>query len=86
MFPEPGMNKKAKAESEHFSSDQILEIAKQLTPEQIAEIADRLEKDDYANVFESLRDWHLLRALAFSCPQAVEPYIHLLDIEAYDEC
>ncbi|MFN9469121.1 MAG: DUF2555 domain-containing protein, partial [Pseudanabaena sp.] len=31
----------------------------------VAAIADRLERDDYANAFESLNDWHILRALAF---------------------
>ncbi|MFN3926623.1 MAG: DUF2555 domain-containing protein [Pseudanabaenaceae cyanobacterium] len=57
-----------------------------LTPQEIAEIAARLERDDYDNPFDSLRDWHTLRALAFRRPDLVEPYIHLLDMEAYDEC
>jgi DUF971 family protein len=51
----------------------------------VAELAARLERDDYANVFEGLEDWHLLRAIAFQRPELVEPYIHLLDLEAYDE-
>jgi hypothetical protein len=57
-----------------------------LSPEEIAEIANRLERDDYETVFESLRDWHILRTLAFTRPAAVESYIHLLDLEAFDEC
>jgi uncharacterized protein (DUF849 family) len=56
-----------------------------LTPEQIADLATRLERDDYNNPFEALRDWHLLRAIAFQRQELIEPYLHLLDIEAYDE-
>ena len=52
----------------------------------VAEIADRLERDDYASAFESLRDWHILRSLAFKGSDLVEPYRHLLDLEAFDEC
>ncbi|MFN5472628.1 MAG: DUF2555 domain-containing protein, partial [Pseudanabaena sp.] len=44
----------------------------------VAEIADRLERDDYASAFESLRDWHILRSLAFKGSDLVEPYRHLL--------
>jgi hypothetical protein len=57
-----------------------------LTEEDVAQIAQRLEKDDYATIFESLQDWHILRTLAFQRSQLVEPYLHLLDIEAFDEC
>jgi uncharacterized protein (DUF849 family) len=56
-----------------------------LTPEEIADLAARLERDDYNNPFEALRDWHLLRAIAFQRQELIEPYLHLLDIEAYDE-
>jgi len=56
-----------------------------LTPEKVAELAARLEADDYANPFDGLNDWHLLRAIAFHKPELVEPYIHLLDLEAFDE-
>jgi hypothetical protein len=58
----------------------------QLTASEVAEIAARLEKDDYGSVFDSLRDWHILRTLAFNGSQLVEPYRHLLDLEAFDEC
>ena len=50
----------------------------------VAEIADRLERDDYANAFESLNDWHILRSLAFKGSELAEPYRHLLDLEAFD--
>ncbi|MCL1473074.1 DUF2555 domain-containing protein [Argonema antarcticum] len=56
-----------------------------LTAADVAELAARLEQDDYANAFEGLDDWHLLRSIGFQRPDLVEPYIHLLDLEAYDE-
>lgn len=56
-----------------------------VTAEDVAQLALRLEGDDYANPFAALEDWHLLRAIAFHNSELVEPYLHLLDIEAYDE-
>lgn len=56
-----------------------------MTAAEVAELAARLDLDEYSNVFEGLNDWHLLRAIAFHRPELVEPYIHLLDLEAYDE-
>lgn len=56
-----------------------------LTAEDVADLATRLERDDYTNAFESLDDWHLLRALAFQRPELAEPYLYLLDLEGYDE-
>ncbi len=56
-----------------------------LTAEDVAELAVRLEQDDYTNAFAGLDDWHLLRALAFQRPELAEPYLYLLDLEAYDE-
>lgn len=56
-----------------------------LTPEDVAELAARLEQDDYSEPFEALNDWHLLRAIAFQRSELVEPYLHLLDLENYDE-
>lgn len=56
-----------------------------LTRKDVAELAVRLEQDDYTNAFEGLDDWHLLRALAFQRPELAEPYLYLLDLEAYDE-
>ena len=50
-----------------------------------AQLAARLEQDDYPNAFEGLKDWHLLRAIAFERPDMVEPYLYLLDMEAFDE-
>ncbi|NES22083.1 MAG: DUF2555 domain-containing protein [Symploca sp. SIO3E6] len=55
------------------------------TVEDVAELAVRLEQDDYTNAFAGLDDWHLLRALAFQRPELAEPYLYLLDLEAYDE-
>ncbi len=56
-----------------------------LTAADVEQIATRLEDDSYASPFDGLEDWHLLRAIAFQQPELVEPYIHLLDVEAYDE-
>ncbi|MBD2088975.1 DUF2555 domain-containing protein [Microcoleus sp. FACHB-1515] len=57
----------------------------QITIVEVAEIAQRLDRDEYTNPFEGLNDWHRLRAIAFRRPELVEPYMHLLDLEAYDE-
>jgi DUF971 family protein len=66
-----------------------LSIARQdvstITAAEVANLAIRLEQDDYANAFEGLNDWHLLRAIAFQRPELVEPYLYLLDMEAFDE-
>ncbi|MBE9053472.1 DUF2555 domain-containing protein [Nostocales cyanobacterium LEGE 11386] len=56
-----------------------------MTKADVEELANRLELDNYSNAFEGLNDWHLLRAIAFQRPELVEPYIYLLDLEAYDE-
>ena len=56
-----------------------------MTTADVQELANRLEEDDYSNAFEGLNDLHLLRAIAFQRPELVEPYIYLLDLEAYDE-
>lgn len=56
-----------------------------MTAAELADLAKRLEQDDYQTAFEGLEDWHLLRAIAFRRPEMVEPYLFLLDMEAYDE-
>lgn len=65
----------------HFSEQDIAKM----TETQVAELAQRLEQDAYTSPFEGLEDWHLLRAIAFQRPSLVEPYLYLLDLEAYDE-
>ena len=55
------------------------DIAK-YTAADIASLAERLEKDEYSNPFEALRDWHLLRAIAFQRQELAEPYLYLLDL------
>lgn len=57
----------------------------EITAEDVAILASRLEQDEYDSPFAALEDWHCLRAIAFQREELVEPYIHLLDIEAYDE-
>jgi hypothetical protein len=65
----------------HISEEHVVSI----TESEVADLAIRLEQDEYSNAFEGLNDWHLLRAIAFQRPEMVEPYIYLLDLEAYDE-
>ena len=65
----------------HFSGQTVAQI----TETDVATLARRLEQDDYQSPFDGLQDWHLLRAIAFQRPEMVEPYIYLLDLEAYDE-
>ena len=65
----------------HFSEHDI----SNLTDKEVAALAQRLEQDDYTNPFEGLEDWHFLRAIAFQRPEMVEPYLYLLDLEAFDE-
>ena len=68
---------------------ETLTISKQeiatMTVAQVEELAVRLEQDNYTNAFDGLNDWHLLRAIAFQRPELVEPFLHLLDLEPYDE-
>jgi hypothetical protein len=56
-----------------------------LSAAEVEQLAKRLDLDSYSNVFEGLQDWHLLRAIALQRPELVEPYLYLLDFEAYDE-
>jgi hypothetical protein len=67
------------------SQEKEIDIDK-LTAADVDELAARLEADEYSSAFESLKDWHLLRSLAFKGSPLIEPYYHLLDMEAFDEC
>lgn len=69
------------ASQTHISTHEIA----QMTPADVDQLAQRLEKDEYATAFEGLQDWHRLRAVAFQRSELVEPYMHLLDLEAFDE-
>lgn len=55
------------------------------TATEVAQLAKRLEEDNYDTQFAALEDWHLLRSLAFQRPELAEPYLYLLDLEAFDE-
>lgn len=61
------------------------ETLAQMTADDLRELAERLESDNYATPFDGLKDWHLLRAIAIQRPELAQPYIHLLDNEAFDE-
>lgn len=69
------------ASETHISTQEIA----QMTPDDVARLAQRLEQDEYATAFDGLQDWHRLRAVAFQRSELVEPYMHLLDLEAFDE-
>ncbi|HIK32220.1 MAG TPA: DUF2555 domain-containing protein [Oscillatoriales cyanobacterium M59_W2019_021] len=56
-----------------------------LTPADVKDLATRLERDEYSSPFDGLKDWHVLRALAFQRPELVEPYFDLLEFEACDD-
>lgn len=56
-----------------------------ITESDVENLARRLETDEYTHPFDGLKDWHLLRAIAFQRPEMVEPYLYLLDMETYDE-
>lgn len=56
-----------------------------LTAAEVDALAGRLERDDYANPFEALDDWHLLRAIALQRPDLTGPHAYLLDFSNVDE-
>ncbi len=68
-----------------MSTQSLVKNVTSFTPEDVEQLAARLEEDAYSNPFDGLEDWHLLRAVAFQKPELAEPYLHLLDMEAYDE-
>ena len=61
------------------------ELLLQFDDQSTAQLAERLEEEDYPNPFESLNDWHLLRALAIHRPELTLNYHHLIDQEPFDE-
>jgi hypothetical protein len=66
--------------------DTILpELLDKQTEESVSELARRLENEDYDSVFDSLADWHLMRAIAIQRPELARPWVHLVDQEPFDE-
>ncbi len=72
-----------------FSKDPESKITQELIytfdENSTSKLAERLENDDYTSPFESLDDWHLLRALAIHRPELTLNYHHLIDQEPFDE-
>ena len=70
-----------------FASDHKIneELIKSFNEKMTLELAKRLEGENYANPFDGLKDWHLLRALAINRPELTSDYIHLLYQEPFDE-
>ncbi|KGG16702.1 MULTISPECIES: DUF2555 domain-containing protein [unclassified Prochlorococcus] len=74
---------------ENGCSDSDVKITEELLftfdDKSTAQLAERLEEEDYLSPFESLNDWHLLRALAIHRPELTLDYHHLIDQEPFDE-
>ncbi len=66
---------------DHISPEEIAAM----TEASMADLARRLEQDDYDTAFAGLHDWHVLRAVAFQRPELAAQYMHLLDMESFDE-
>ena len=56
-----------------------------VTQADVDQLAPRLEQDENTTAVDGLQDWHRLRSVAFQRPELVESYLHLLDMEAFDE-
>ena len=61
------------------------ELLLQFDDQSTAQLAERLEEEAYTSPFDSLSDWHLLRALAIHRPELTLNYHHLIDQEPFDE-
>jgi len=61
------------------------ELVNFLDEEMSLQLAKRVEQVNYINLFDDLKDLHLLRALAINRPELTTNYIHLLDQESFDE-
>ena len=61
------------------------ELVNFLDEEMSIQLAKRVEQVNYINLFDHLKDLHLLRALAINRPELTTNYIHLLDQESFDE-
>ena len=71
---------------EFISENKISEkLLNSFNEEMTLELAKRLEEDNYMKPFDGLKDLYLLRALAFNRPELKSDYIHLLDLEPFDE-
>ena len=71
---------------ELFSENEISEdLVNSFDEEMTLELVKRLEEDEYSTPFDSLKNWHLLRALPINRPELTTNYVHLLDQEPFDE-
>ena len=61
------------------------ELVNSFDEEMTLELAKKLEEDLYKTPFDSLSDWHLLRAFVIKIPRLTTDYIHLLDKVPFDE-
>ena len=71
---------------EFISKNKISEeLVNSFDEEMTIELAKRLEEDNYKALFDGLKDWHSLLALAINRPELTSDYFHLLDQEPFDE-
>ena len=61
------------------------ELVNSFDEEMSLQLAKRVEAVNYINLFDDLKDLHLLRALAIIRTALTTNYIHLLDQEPFDE-
>ena len=61
------------------------ELVNSFDDEMSLELAKRIEEVNFINLFNGLKDCHLLRALAINSPAFTTNNIHLLDMEYLDE-
>ena len=61
------------------------ELVNSFDEEMSLELAKRVEEVNLINLFDGLKDFHLLKALTVKSPALTTNYIHFLDMEYLDE-
>ena len=59
------------------------ELVNSFDEEMSIELAKSVEEVNFINLFDGLKDCHLLRALAVNSPSLTTNYIHFLDMELF---
>ena len=71
---------------EFISKDKISEeLVNSYNEKMTLEFLIKLEENNYKTPFDSLKGWHLLRALKINKPKLNSDYIYLIDQEPLDE-
>ena len=64
-----------------ISEEQVNSFHEEMT----TKFARRLKEEKYKTLFDSLKDWHFLRALPINKSEFTSDYIHLLYQEPFNE-